>query len=296
MALPTTGSLSINQIRNELGVTTGSLTALSEIAGFTTPHKISDFYGYEGNGYAYPAVPLINRFDFVCNNKYSNSGSAIDDLSSYNWDGTFVTGTGNGTATTIDQYTATYPGYFTIPGDSVQKAIKLDNNMKFSGTQAYTVITWFRVSAFSSNYPGIVAAEGRSGSQPIGYSMYLRNTPDFSIIHTRYSGTSGTGDVNILTWGSGGVPAFAYNTWYMSAIRFDGSTMVLDLYTGGSGYHASKGNTYSLATDSAWSAFIGLRYNNWFNGRIGYYCVYGNALTTGMLDTIYAATRGRYGV
>lgn len=296
MALPTTGSLSINQIRNELGVTTGSLTALSEIAGFTIPHKISDFYGYEGLGYAYPAVPLANRFDFSVNSKYSNSGTAIDDLSSYNWDGTFVTGTGNGTPTTIDQYTSTFPGYMTIPGDSAQKAIRLNDNMKFPGTSNYTVITWFYVSAFSSSFPGIVAAEGRVGSTPIGYSLYLRSSPDFSIIHTRYNGTSGTGGINILTWGSGSIPAFAYNTWYMSAIRFDGSTMNLRLYAGGSPYSNSASFPYPLSTSTDWSAFIGLRYNNWFNGRIGYYCVYGSTLTEGMLDTIFAATRGRYGV
>lgn len=295
MPLPTTGSLSISQIKTELGSSSNSLRALSALAGFSTPDSISEFYGY-GLGYFYPAVPLINRFDFVVTSKYSNSGTSVDDLSSYNWDGTFVTGTGNGTPTTIDQYTSTFPGYMTIPGDSAQKSIRLDNNMKFAGTSNYTIVTWFRVSAFSSSFPGIVAAEGRSGGQPIGYSMYLRSSPDFSIIHARYSGTSGTGDVNLLTWGSGGIPSFAYNTWYMSAIRFDGSNMALSIYAGGSGYHTGKANAYSLATDSNWGAFIGLRYNNWFNGRIGYYCVYGSPLTTGMLDIIFDNTRSRYGV
>lgn len=46
MSLPPSGPLSINQIRNELGSSSGSLRTLSSLAGFSTPDKISDFYGY----------------------------------------------------------------------------------------------------------------------------------------------------------------------------------------------------------------------------------------------------------
>ena len=46
MALPTSGRLSIDDIRNELGVPDSSLQILSEFAGFSQPHAISDFYGY----------------------------------------------------------------------------------------------------------------------------------------------------------------------------------------------------------------------------------------------------------
>lgn len=296
MALPTSGPLSIGQIRTELGSSSGSLRTLSALAGFTSPDSISEFYGY-GNGYFYPAVPFINGFDFSVSSKYSNSGSAIDDLSTYNWDGTFVTGTGNGTAATIDQYTATAPGYMTIPGDSPQKSIRLNDNMKFSGTAVHTMVVWFRVTSFTSSYPGIIGSEGRSsGGQPIGYSLYLDNTSTFNLNFTRYSGTSGTGQNIQLRFSSGGVPAFAYDTWYMASIRFDGSVMALSLHAGGNRYDVSASNSYSIATSTSWSAFLGLRYNNWLNGRIAYYCAYGSVLTTTMLDTIFTNTRGRYGV
>jgi len=46
MALPSSGQLSINQIRNEIGTSNGSLRYLSSLAGFSTPDAISDFYGY----------------------------------------------------------------------------------------------------------------------------------------------------------------------------------------------------------------------------------------------------------
>jgi hypothetical protein len=46
MALPSSGALSIDDIRTEVGSTSGSLAALSAAVGFTAPHRISDFYGY----------------------------------------------------------------------------------------------------------------------------------------------------------------------------------------------------------------------------------------------------------
>lgn len=48
MTLPTTGPLSINDIRVELGAsaTNQSLGTFSDTAGFAAPDAISDFYGY----------------------------------------------------------------------------------------------------------------------------------------------------------------------------------------------------------------------------------------------------------
>ena len=52
MALPTSGPLSINDIRVELAAsaTNQSLGAFSDTAGFTAPDAISDFYGFDGGG------------------------------------------------------------------------------------------------------------------------------------------------------------------------------------------------------------------------------------------------------
>lgn len=46
MALPSSGEITINDIRTELGETTGSLRSLSATAGFTSPDAMSEFYGY----------------------------------------------------------------------------------------------------------------------------------------------------------------------------------------------------------------------------------------------------------
>ena len=49
MALPSSGPLSINQIRNELGTSNGSLNYLSYTAGKSIPDSISEFYGYSNS-------------------------------------------------------------------------------------------------------------------------------------------------------------------------------------------------------------------------------------------------------
>ena len=46
MALQTSGQISINDIRNEIGTTSGNLRTLSSTAGFSTPDGINEFYGY----------------------------------------------------------------------------------------------------------------------------------------------------------------------------------------------------------------------------------------------------------
>lgn len=46
MALPSSGAISISQIRTELGTSDGSLRNLSSLAGKSTPDAMSEFYGY----------------------------------------------------------------------------------------------------------------------------------------------------------------------------------------------------------------------------------------------------------
>lgn len=71
MALPGPGvPLSINMIRNELGSSSGSLRALSALAGFSTPDSISEFYGYSPPatcGLINVGYNLTNR-DTACSN------------------------------------------------------------------------------------------------------------------------------------------------------------------------------------------------------------------------------------
>ena len=72
MALPSSGQLSLNDIRVELqeAQANSSLGTLSNLAGFTDPDAVSEFYGYS---YAnYNTVSIINT-------QYFDSQDACDD-------------------------------------------------------------------------------------------------------------------------------------------------------------------------------------------------------------------------
>jgi hypothetical protein len=81
MALPSSGPLSINDIRVELGQAqaNSSLRSLSSLAGFSTPDAISEFYGYS---------PTPNYRTFAIVNQPTSSGEVCsiigeDDLTLY---------------------------------------------------------------------------------------------------------------------------------------------------------------------------------------------------------------------
>ena len=46
MPLPSSGTIKISEIRAEFGTSNGSLRYLSSLAGFSTPDRMSEFYGY----------------------------------------------------------------------------------------------------------------------------------------------------------------------------------------------------------------------------------------------------------
>ena len=60
MPLPSSGTLSLNDIRVELGLAQSnvSLRSMSNTAGFSTPDAVSEFYGY-------PPTPNYRTFDIV---------------------------------------------------------------------------------------------------------------------------------------------------------------------------------------------------------------------------------------
>ena len=54
MALQSSGTIRITEIRSELGSNSYSLTCLSGLAGKAAPHAMSEFYGYS-------AIPAPNN-------------------------------------------------------------------------------------------------------------------------------------------------------------------------------------------------------------------------------------------
>ena len=68
MALPTTGPLSINDIRVELGAssTNQSLGTFSDTAGFASPDAITDFYGFSSRASAFRYNGTVGKPAFEC--------------------------------------------------------------------------------------------------------------------------------------------------------------------------------------------------------------------------------------
>ena len=212
MALPASGTLELSRIgatdgANSVGVVQPySLRQLSILAGKTpTPNSISSFYSYPGYGYKNGSPDILH--DFGLSNRFATSSSNIIDTSGNGRNGTFVTGTGNGTATNVTGFTTTFPGNIATQTSS-QYAVRLDNTAKYGGTSAFTWIAWFRNTSFPTSYNGIIACEGRSGSTPIGHSIYISDVGGTSINYQRWDGTSGSPATVGLTFGTGGVPAF----------------------------------------------------------------------------------------
>jgi len=85
MALQSSGQISLNDIRAELGAATTnvSLGAMSDTAGFAAEDKISDFYGYSAVS-TWNGSLRANTSSLVCSNSinqtyYHNNGSGGSD-------------------------------------------------------------------------------------------------------------------------------------------------------------------------------------------------------------------------
>ena len=78
MALPTTGPLSINDIRVELGAsaTNQSLGTFSDTAGFAAPDAITDFYGFSALQTFY-VNPLLSTCTANCITPYYHQGASV---------------------------------------------------------------------------------------------------------------------------------------------------------------------------------------------------------------------------
>jgi len=301
MALPASGTLELSRIgatdgANSVGVVLPySLRQLSILAGKTpTPNGISGFYSYPGYGYKNGSPDILH--DFGLSNRFPSSSSQIIDTSGNGRTGTFVTGTGNGTNVNVTGFTTAFPGNIATQTSS-QYAVRLDNTAKYGGTSAFTWIAWFRNTSFPTSYNGIIACEGRSGSTPIGHSIYISDVGGTSINYQRWDGTSGSAATVNIIFGTGGVPAFVSGKWYMVALTygFSGNQLSLLLYINGVRYSLTYSPlTTSVTTDASWGVFAGLRYNNWLNGNIGYVATYPAYVYPSDIDIINTNTRQRY--
>ena len=292
MALQGSGTISISQIRTELSNASYSLTCLSGLAGKSAPHSMSEFYGYSAavgginavGAYQYGSPFML--FDFGATSNYSNSGTQITDLSGNANHGVFVTGTGKGSPTTINGYSATAPGTLNLAnGSGAQYSVRLVNTAHFTGTQAHTMVAWLRLASHGGGtYPGIFSSD----QNPYGWEINISNENPKRFFVERFGAGAVVSNFNST------LPAFAYNTWYMTSLRYNGTTASTDIYMGGTRY-TNSATLGAISTSDSYGPSMGLRYNNWIHGDYGYAAGYTSDIGTGALDTIYNATKSRYG-
>lgn len=306
MALPASGLLQLSRIAvtdgaNSVGVVTpytlGQLTALTGCGGywdggwFWSNRAISAFYNWPGYGFKYGSPDILH--DFGLSSRFPTNSSSIIDTSGNARTGTFVQGTGNGTAINVTGYDTVFPGNLTTSSPS-QYAVRLNDVAKYGGTSSFTWVVWFKNTGFPTSYNGIIACEGRSGSAPIGQSVYISNSSGTFIQYERWNGTTGSGATARITWGSAGVPAFVSGKWYMVALSFNGSTARLSLFVDGTEYATTVSTSVSVTTDASWGVFAGLRYNQWLTGQLGYVACYSSVLNTYSLYDLNSMSRTRY--
>jgi hypothetical protein len=243
-------------------------------------------------------------FDFYSETYYNNGDSTVQDLSGNGNNGTPAIGYCSGTPTTIDgvilnHVNSPYGVLIDNADFSNQRAIQLPNVANFSGVTPYTVCVWFNSSTLNiGDNQGLVSSESLAlGGGTFGWSLDISHpTSDFIIKHNRNHGGINDSDSCNLTFGTDITPEFSGNTWYFVSIGFDGTNMYTSLYANdGNRYDKLKSTSTPLTTASGCSPFLGLRHNEWFNGKFGLMYIDNTLIGIGSTDLIYNGTKGRYG-
>jgi len=101
MALPSSGTLSINDIRVELGAssTNQSLGTFSNTAGFAAPDAISDFYGFSASLNTFTGSASQPKSKFICDQSLNTSYWFNNSFSAYPTVGDTIYTNSGGTAT-----------------------------------------------------------------------------------------------------------------------------------------------------------------------------------------------------
>ena len=282
MALPSSGSISISQIKTELGLPSiNSLAGLSNAAQLGgPPYPMSHFYGYS-NG-------LVLNLDAANSSSYPGSGTTWYDISgngnhfnmaAYNGGSNpSIAGSGSGQ---YFQFTGTYApaasyqggGYFTR-GASL--------NMNYS-----TTITWFNNNTYSPKVM-ILGGTGYNSSMYQGVELFL-NGYAIGYVSSRISTGQGFSYNDINT-------SYNYNTWYMLAQTYDGTTQKMYLQmnvqsVSKTGTQNTPDKNYMIGAHHTSSGNPG----EFYNGAISVYKVWNRALSFSEINDQYNLYCQRYG-
>lgn len=282
---------------NGLGI--GSFFVVNS-GGNTYLQNYDDSYEFNNlNVYVYGGTLI----DFYNTSYYANGNTSVLDLSGNNNNGIPSNGTGNGVPTTLIGYNTVPFGYLYLNSSiSSQFAIRIPDTFKFPGRLPYTAAIWFtntNTTFGSDQFQGLICAEGRDNltSQPIGWGVIIDKVGlNYRMGHFRFNQGTGARTDNTLIFGSSITPAFSANTWYFAIAGYDGTTQYLSIYANdGNRYDSSLPSSLSLKAQNNWGAFIGLRYNNWLNGNVGFVQIYPSWIGYSNISNLYNYTKGNYG-
>lgn len=241
---------------------------------------------------------LVMLYDFYLQGNYSNINTSIPDISQNNFSAYPTLGTGLGTQLPIGSTSISYQtvpfGYLNINSQTGvnQYSVQINNVAKFPNNSPYTIIVWFTNTntTFGTDvFQGLVSAEGRDSGQRTGYNFYISNSGGFNIGHTRFELNTGNYTLRTVNF-----PSFVANQWYCAIAGYDGSNMYTALFDG-TLHTDTFASSYALENNPLFAAYIGLRYNNWLNGNIGYVAIYSEWAGFTYINDIIAQTKSRYG-
>lgn len=276
MPLQSSGSISINQIRAELGSGSYSLRALSAAAGKSTPDAMSEFYGY--SAVSPDTLLVLSR----SSSSYPGSGSTWYDIG------------GNGNHGTLTNRSASNPSwsgsYFSFDPYNVYGTYQYGGYVSFPDGQFARVQSQNRVTMScrfyptESSYPMILCGNSYNGA--IGYqgyqlwiyggTMYARVTVGNS---TTYADVSA---------------ALSYYTWTHLTMTYNGSTLTMYVNGSAAGSANISGTMNSLSPNRF---LIGAQYNaqgatntaEFYKGYISHVRLYSRVLSAAEISSNYSS-------
>lgn len=279
MALQSSGSISINQIRAELGSGSYSLRTLSAAAGKSTPDAMSEFYGYSATS---PDTLLVLSNS---SSSYSGSGSTWYDIG------------GNGNHGTLTNRSASNPSwsgsYFSFNPSNVYGTYQYGSYVSFPDGQFARVQSQNRVTmsariyATENSYPMIICGNSYNGAIGYqGFQIWIYGTTAYGRITVNNSTTY----TDVST-------SLTLNSWQHFTLTYDGSTATF--YKNGS-YVGANSISGTMNNISPNRFLIGAQYNaqggtntaEFYKGYISHVRLYSRVLSGTEISNNYNTDMG----
>ncbi len=244
----------------------------SNLGGAREGARISNALSFQSQTHSLLGSDLVGWWNFN-----EGSGTTAGDISGYDNHGNIIG------ATYVDGVPGTGGTALSFNGSSDYVSIPSNTLLKNSVKNSFTISAWVNSNATGDQY-GIFTI---SGSYTNGWTVYLRQGPQFSFIGFIDGSSTGT-----KTTPAGEIKS---NEWYNIIYSFDGSR--IRGYVNGELKHNSTlegefdinptnntltGRDPSIASPGYW------------NGLIDDVRIYSRALTAQEIQALYAQTNGKY--